>query len=428
MSDVSRREFSKIVGGAGVAAAILPIASPAYARARGHVVVIGGGAGGATVTHLIKKGAPKLKVTLVETHKTYTSCFFSNLYLAGYRSLKSLTHNYSGLTKIGVKLINDTATGIDTTKRTIALKGGDSLTYDKLVLAPGIDIKYDSIEGYSPEAARTMTHAWGQGGESALLKQQLNDMEDGGVVVMAPPPGVYRCPVGPYERASMIAHYLKYHKPASKLVIYDPKPGFPQHELFLEGWQKHYPETIELHLSTEATDNRVVRVDTNASEIELANGAVIKATVLNLIPAQRAGRIAHQAGVADGDWCPIEPATFRSTLADDIYILGDAAVATKMPKTASSANSQAQVVANDIQAKLAGRKKFPPRYKDTSWALISTNNAIKSGASYKVGDTAIDVASEFNSRPDEDATIRAKTYRESLNWYHEVTSEMFAKT
>lgn len=426
---LTRRQFGKMMGAAGSAVAASSVFSSfAYAQGKGKVVVVGGGAGGATVAHYVKKRAPNLDVTLVEVNPTYTTCFFSNLYIGGFRSFESITHSYDGLKALGVNVVNDWADDVDTSAKTVSLRGGSKLSYDKLVLSPGIDLKYDTIEGYSPEAAEKMPHAWKAGVQTQILRRQLLDMENGGTVVLSPPTNPFRCPPGPYERASMIAHYLKYHKPDSKLLILDPKKKFSKQGLFMEGWKEHYAGLIEVRLTDEIDDHRVVRVDTNAMELETKAGEKVKAAVACVIPAQRAGKIAHMAGCAEGDWCPIKPASFESAKVKDVYVLGDASIASKMPKSGFSANSQAKVVANDVTAKLAGKKKFPARFRNTCWSLISTNNGVKVGASYKAGDKAVDVTSKFISKTGEDADVRSATYEESLGWYSGITADMFAKS
>ena len=424
MTGISRRDFTILAGAAAATSAVGPVA---YAQGKGKVVIVGGGAGGATVAHHVKKGAPQLDVTLIEVQKQYTSCFFSNLYIGGFRSFSSITHSYDGLKKIGVKVVHDLATGVDSAKKTVSLKGGSSVPYDKLVLSPGIDLKYDSVGGYSEAAAATMPHAWQAGVQTQILKRQLLDMEPGGTVVMVPPPNPFRCPPGPYERASMIAHYIKYHKPGSKLLIIDPKPKFSKMGLFQEGWGEHYNDIVEW-LPPTMTDGGVKSVDVKAMTVTTKGGEKTKAAVANVIPAQKAGKIAHLAGCAEGDWCPINPADFSSKKVKDVYVLGDASIAKAMPKSGFSANSQAKVVTNAIHAALAGKKKYPSRTRNTCWSLVSTNNGVKVGAGYKGGKDKMDVTSKFISKTGEDADLRAKTYQESVSWYAAITADMFAKS
>ena len=428
MTKFSRREFANLSLGAGAAAlASSTVTSFAVAQGKGKVVIVGGGAGGATVAHLVKKGAPNLDVTLVEVQPTYTTCFFSNLYLGGFRTFESITHSYDGLKKLGVKVVTDLATGVDTTKKTVTLKGGSSLAYDKLVLSPGIDFKWDSVEGYNEAATEKMPHAYKAGVQTKILKQQLEAMKDGGTVIMAPPPNPFRCPPGPYERASMIANYLKKKKPGSKLIILDPKPKFSKMALFQEAWEAHYNDIIEW-VPPEMSGGGVKSVDVANMTVVNGSGEKIKGDVVNIIPAQKAGVIAAAAGCTDGDWCPINPEDFSSKKVKDVYVIGDASVAKAMPKSGFSANSQAKVVVNAVQAELAGKKKFPARFRNTCWSLVSDDDGVKVGASYKPGSDKVDVASKFISKTGEDAKLRKATYLESLDWYTAMTNEMFAKS
>ena len=428
MTEISRRHFNKLAGAAGtLAVSSTALSRFAIAQGKGKVVVVGGGAGGGTVAHLVKKGAPDLEVTLIEAQPRYTSCFFSNLYIGGFRSFQSITHSYDNLKALGIKVVNAWAKDVDTAKKVVKLESGDEVAYDRLVLSPGIGLKYDAIEGYSPEAAVAMPHAWQAGIQTQILKRQLEEMDDGGTVVMAPPPNPFRCPPGPYERASMIAHYLKYHKPASKLLIFDPKPKFSKMGLFQEGWNDNYAGIVEW-VPPDMSGKGVKRVDASTMTVHLGDGEKVKAAVANIIPAQRAGAIAHAAGCAEGDWCPIKPDSFASAKVKDVYVLGDASIAKAMPKSGFSANSQAKVVANAVLAELAGKKKFPARYRNTCWSLISTNNGVKVGASYKPGDKSVAVASKFISKTGETADLRKSTFEESLDWYDAITTEIFAKS
>ena len=426
MTKLDRRKFTKLLGAVGAAAAApSALGSFAYAQGAGNAVVIGGGAGGASAAHLIKKGSPELSVTLIETNPQFTTCFFSNLYIGGFRTFDSITHGYDGLKKLGINVMTDTATDVDTSGKTVSLASGTKVPYDKLILSPGIDFKYDSIEGYSAEAAKAMPNAWKGGAQTKLLIKQLEDMEPGGTVVMAAPPNPFRCPPGPYERASMIAYLLKTTKPGSKLIIYDTKPKFSKQPLFQEGWQEHYPGIIEW-VPPEMTDGGIKRVDPATMTVYTGGGEATKAAVANIIPAQKAGMIAEKAGCTDGDWCPINPDDFSSAKVKDVYVLGDASVAKAMPKSGFSANSQAKVVANAVQAELAGKKKFPARYRNTCWSLIAPDDDVKVGASYTPGKDALDATDKFVSKTGEDAKLRNQNFQESLAWYAAITKDMFA--
>jgi sulfide dehydrogenase [flavocytochrome c] flavoprotein subunit len=429
MTDLNRRDFGKLAMATGVATAgTAPFGSFVIARRQARVVVVGGGAGGATVAHYVKKGEPKLDVTLIEASPRYSSSFFSNLYLGGFRTLASLSHDYAGLRGLGVRLVHDYATGVDTTKKILKTRGGRSFNYDRLVLSPGIDIKYDSIHGYSVETARLMPHAYtSDASQKQLLKRQLEAMRDGGVVVMTLPDNPFRCPPGPYERACMIAHLLKTKKPKSKLVLLDPKKAFSKQAVFTEAFDKYYRDIIEVNLSNEIDSFAVVRVNSKAREVEIKDGKKWKGDVVNVIPQQQAGEIAIRAGCAEGDWCPINPENFSSTKIKDVYVLGDASIAVDMPKSAFSANSQAKVVAADILSELAQKERFPPRYRNTCWSLLAPDDDVKIGANYAPKDGKLEPSGSFVSQRGEDAAVRKQNYVESVGWYSSITADMFAK-
>ena len=432
MVRITRRKFGTFVGATGLAAAAhgsFPL--PAYAQGKAKVVIIGGGAGGASVAHKVKASAPELDVFLVEIKTAYTSCFFSNLFLGGLRTFESITHTYDGLKELGVNVIHDLAESVDADGKKVQLLGGSTLDYDRLVLSPGIDIKYDTIEGYSPEAAKVMPHAWQAGQQTQILRDKIHSMEDGGVVVLAAPPNPYRCPPGPYERICMIAHVLKTKKPKSKLILLDPKPSFSKQAAFMEAFKTYYDGIVEVNLSNEFDDFRVNRVDPATGEVHTVGGRVEKAAVANIVPAQKAGLIAHKAGCTDGDWCPIKPDNMSSALVPNVYVLGDSSVATQMPKSAFSANSQARVVAADIVVQLTKAKKYGPRFRNTCWSAITVDDSIKVGANYKPGSLdgkpALVASGGFVSKPGEEAALRRQNFAESFAWYDNITRDIFAK-
>ena len=427
MPKLNRREFTKIVGAAGAVAGTSALATPAIAQGKGKVVIIGGGIGGATVAHHVKKTGKEIDVVLITAEPTYTTCFFSNWYLADLRTFDSITHNYDGLKKMGVKVIVDTATGADTAKKTVSLKGGGSESYDKLVVSPGIDFKWDTIDGLDAKVAETITNAWHGGNQTKTLKKQLDAMKDGGVYIQCPPPNPFRCPPGPQERVMLIAHLFKTKKPKSKIVTLDPKPKFSKDGLFKEGAEKHYKGMITFNQSNDIDNFGIVSVDPSTLTVTTKGGDKHKADVLNIIPAQKAGAIAAAAGLTDGDWCPINPADFSSTKAKDVYVLGDASIAKKMPKSGFSANSQAKVVANAVLASLGVGKKFPAKFRNTCWSAISPSDGVKVGASYKAGDKLVEVTSKFISKKGEDAALRKKTFEEAVSWYDGIVSDTFAK-
>ena len=285
------------------------------------------------------------------------------------------------------------------------------------------DLKYDSINGYSSAVQDKMPHAWKSGTQVQLLRNQVMNMKQGGTFVMVPPPNPYRCPPGPYERVSMIAHQFKQSNPTAKIVILDPKPKFSKQGLFEAGWQKHYPGMIEWISSEDHGGLKNVNASTMEFETDLDT---FKADAACVVPAQKAGAIAMAAGVNNGDWCPIVPTSMQSQADENIYVLGDASVAKSMPKSGFSANSQAKVAANHIRGALTGSKVFDARYSNTCWSLIAPDDDVKVGASYVAGAEAIDVESKFISQADDSSDTRAANYQESIDWYNGITADMFS--
>ncbi|NKC11621.1 MAG: NAD(P)/FAD-dependent oxidoreductase [Gammaproteobacteria bacterium] len=419
---VSRRLALKSLGATvALAAGVAPFTVLGAKKPR--VVVVGGGAGGATVARYVAKSG-QVDVTLVEANEHYTTCFFSNLYLGGFRSLESITHSYDKLAAaVGVRVVTDIATAVDADKRIVRLMSGGALAYDRLVLAPGIDFKYEAIEGYGPAAEQVMPHAYRAGAQSALLRRQIVDMKDGGLVVIVPPPNPFRCPPGPYERASMIAHYLKYHKPKSKILILDSKDKHSKQALFQEAWERFYPGMIEW-LPGELTGG--------VKAVDVTNMAVVtedethRADVVNVIPPQQAGWIARSAGAAaQSGWCPVQAHNLASKLLPDVHVVGDSIIPGDMPKSAFAANSQAKVCANAIVADLADKQAFRPRFRNTCWSLVATGHGIKVGASYEATEEKIAKTSGFISQTGEDDTTRAATANEANGWYAGITADLF---
>lgn len=425
---VTRRQFSTLI----TAGAASLLARPALALGEAKIVIVGGGAGGATVAVQLKKLSPKLNVTLVEPSLKYTSCFFSNPYIGGLYDWRDLTHSYRGLEKLGIKVIHDTATAIDSAKKTVKLKAGKVLDYDRLVVAPGISLKFDAIQDYDVKAAEIMPHAWKGGDQLITLRKKLERMDDGGTVVISVPALPYRCPPGPYERACLIANYLKAKKPKSKLVVLDAKMTFTKQAVFQEAIDKYYKDIVTLHLTNDIDDYTVTRVDPRTGEVMTKAGLTVKAAVANIIPPQTAGTVAIESGLADGNWCPVKPENFASTKAESIYVLGDSAAAADMPKSAFSANSQGNAVAADIINDLDRKPREPGRYRNTCWSLVAPDDGVKIGGDYAPGEIAggkhgLLVSGAFVSKPGEAAAERKAVYDEAFTWYPTLIGQIFNK-
>lgn len=422
MTSTNRRQF---IGGLGALSFAAGLPAPALAQAKPKVVVVGGGPGGATVAKYVAKDGG-IEVTLVEPASQFTTCFHSNLYLGGFKNWESITHSYDQLvSKYGIKHARQTAAAIDREKRTVRLANGDSLSYDRLVVAPGIDIKFDSVPGYSEAASEKLPHAWKPGPQTQLLKRQLDALNDGALIVMIAPPNPYRCPPGPYERVSMMAHVLKAkgHK-KSRIIVIDPKPNFSKQALFMEGWQKHYPGMVEwqdpkMHGGVKGVDASTMTVKTDLAEY--------KAQLINVIPAQMAGKIVRDAGLANqSGFCPIDAENMKSASDANIYIVGDASIAGDMPKSAFAANSQAKVAAMMIRGELVQARTFPARYTNTCWSLIETDDTVKIGARYEAKEGKIAAVETFVSKTGESADLRKQTQEENIGWYAGITADMFS--
>ncbi|MCO5133136.1 MAG: NAD(P)/FAD-dependent oxidoreductase [Phyllobacteriaceae bacterium] len=422
MTRVNRRQFSTLLG-AGAASLSLPYYARAQAKPR--VVVIGGGAGGATAARYIAKDSEgAIDVTLIDDSETFTTCFFSNLYLGGFRDFGSITHGYDKLqSDYGITKVTGMATGVDRGAKTVTMADGATIPYDRLVVSPGIDLIWDSIEGYSEEAAQIAPHAWKAGPQTQLLKEKLDAVSNGQQIVMVAPPNPYRCPPGPYERISMMAHVLKSKGVDAKIIVLDPKEKFSKQGLFQEGWEKHYPGMVEWYGPD--VHGGIKSVDVAAGTVE-TDLDTFKGDLLNIIPAQKAGMIAAAAGLTDDSgFCPIDATSMRSTVDENIFVIGDASIAGAMPKSGFSANSQAKVAAMNIRGELISSKVFPAKYSNTCWSLIETDDGVKVGAQYAPSEGKIASTSSFISQTGEDAAVRKATYEESIGWYAGITADMF---
>lgn len=337
-NSITRRDFIK-QGGAAVSASVVassmwPLGSMAMgSKPKPRVVVVGGGFGGATCAKYIKKFDPNIDVTLVEQDAKFVTCPFSNLVLGGVKQIDDITHGYDALkSKHGINVIQDVVTGLDTEKQIVSTQGGKSLAYDRVVFSPGINFLWDKVDGLSEADTELIPHAWKAGKQTLLLRSQIEAMPDGGTVVIVAPPNPFRCPPGPYERASMIAHYLKQNKPKSKILILDAKEKFSKMPLFTQGWEALYPGMIEWVAATKG--GIVTHVDAKKMTLTNEAGEEIKGDVINFIPPQEAATIARKANLADDTgWCPVNQKTFESTLVKNVHVIGDSSVASPLPKS-----------------------------------------------------------------------------------------------
>ena len=422
-SRINRRVFSQSTL-AAAAAAVFPM--PALGTgSSSRVVVIGGGFAGTSCARELKKIDPNIAVTLVETNKTFTALPMSNSVIAGLRKIGQQQFEYRAITAIGIDVVIATAKAVDPQTRQVALVDGKLLSYDQLVIAPGIDLRWDAIPGYDRAAAEKMPHAWNDGAQADLLRRQLTEMPDGGTVVMSVPVAPARCPPAPYERASLIAHYLKTAKPRSKLIVLDAKENFSMQRLFQNAWKELYTGLLEwVPLSS---GGQVVSIDVASKTIKTDFDSY-RANVANIIPPQRAGDVTALAGVADRTgWCPIDPITFESKQQANIHVIGDAAIAGALPKSASTANSAGKLCAAAIVQLLAGGKPRAPELASACYSLLAPGYAISITAKYRpVDDQFIEIEGSGEISPLEaPQSRREEEAKLADDWFTQITGEVF---
>jgi len=409
-----------------ITVAATSLAAPSILRAQsaGRVVVVGGGFGGAACARALRRADATLQVVLIEPNKTFISCPFSNEVIAGLREMEAQQFGYDKLAADGISIVTQAATGIDTQKRSVTTVGGATLGYDRLVLSPGIDFHFEALPGYDDAASEQMPHAWKAGTQTLLLRRQLEAMADGGTVAIAIPANPSRCPPAPYERASLIAHYLKANKPRSKVLMLDAKDSFSQQRLFEKAWKELYGDMIERVALSQG--GRVTSVDPAAKTIVTEFGNYTP-DVANVIPPQRAGRIAEVAGATDATgWCPIDPVTFESKLVKNIHVIGDACLGGGIPKSASAAAAQGKACAAAILALLADRPPEAPRLTGVCYNIVAPGYGFSLAGNYQPrGDIFAEVEGGATSPVDAPRELRAREAAEAERWFQTITAATF---
>ncbi|MGY3364517.1 sulfide dehydrogenase [flavocytochrome c] flavoprotein subunit [Bradyrhizobium sp. GM2.4] len=410
----------------GIAAAATSFAVPSILRAQsaGRVVVVGGGFGGAACARALKRAEANLQVILIEPSTVFTSCPFSNEVIAGLREIDTQQFGYDKIAAEGVTVISQAVTTIEPQLRSVVTADGVALPYDRLVLSPGIDFHFEALPGYDDATSEKMPHAWKAGAQTLLLRRQLEAMPDGGTVAIAIPANPSRCPPAPYERASLIAHYLKTKKPRSKVLILDAKDNFSQQRLFEKAWKELYGDMIErIGLSQ---GGRVTSVDPATRTIVTEFGNYTP-DVANVIPPQRAGRIAEVAGAADATgWCPIDPVTFESKLVQNIHVIGDACLGGGIPKSASAASAQGKACASVIVNLLAGRAPETPRLTGVCYNIVAPGYGFSLAGNYQPrGDIFAEVEGGTSSPVDAPRELRAREATEAEHWFQTITADTF---
>jgi sulfide dehydrogenase [flavocytochrome c] flavoprotein chain len=386
MSTMTRRRFLRTsAGGLGLGALAAGCAAPMTGdiapRSGRRVVVIGGGWGGASAAKYLRLSDPSIEVLLLEPSNRFVSCPFSNLVLSGVRTMESLTRDYQGLRRHGVKLMHREATAIEPDTKRVRI-GEGYLQYDRLIVAPGIEFQWEQVEGLA-QAKDTVLHAWKAGPQTVELAKQLQSIADGGVFVLTVPPVAYRCPPGPYERACQVAWYLKTKKPRSKLIVLDANQNVVSKTgLFRGVWAKDYPN-LDYRPSS-----KVVKVDPGAREVQTEIGDKVKYDVLNLIPPQRAGTIAVQADLvgADKRWCEVNHLTYESVKAKNVHVIGDSTIGLPVPKSGNVANNMGKVCAIAVTHLLNGKQPPPMAPGNTCYSWVNDREAIAVVNSYRIAD------------------------------------------
>lgn len=410
----------------GITAATATLARPSVLRAQsaGRVVVVGGGFGGAACARALKRAQGDLQVILIEPNAIFTSCPFSNEVIAGLRDIEAQQFGHDKLADEGVTLINQAVTTIEPQQRSIMTADGVALPFDRLVLSPGIDFHFEALPGYDDTASEKMPHAWKAGAQTLLLRRQLEAMDDGGTVAIAIPANPSRCPPAPYERASLIAHYLKTRKPRSKVLILDAKDNFSQQRLFEKAWKELYGDMIErIGLSQ---GGRVTSVDPATRTIVTEFGNYTP-DVANVIPPQRAGHIAELAGATNATgWCPIDPVTFESTLVKSVHVIGDACLGGGIPKSAAAASAQGKACAAAIVNLLAGRAPEAPRLTGVCYNTVAPGYGFSLAGNYQPrGDIFAEVEGGATSPVDAPRELRAREAAEAERWFQTITADTF---
>jgi len=416
-------QMSALAAAYGVSGMSRARAAPAAARQR--VVIVGAGFAGSACALQLRRLDAAIEVTLIDPVGRYFTCPMSNEVLVGRRELASISVSRAGVRRAGIGLLRARVDAIDPEQRRVRLAGGRTLGYDRLVVAPGIRFLWDRIEGYDETAAQRMPHAWQAGEQTLRLARQLRAMDDGGVVAISVPSGLMRCPPAPYERASLVAHYLSQHKPRSKILIFDSNNHFPRQDVFTDAWQSLYPGMIDWIAPTQ--DGAVVRVDAANMTLYTASAAHPVA-VANIIAPQAPGQIAADAGLAAGHgWCPIAPVTFESPLISNVHVIGDACIAEAMPKSASAAASQAHQCAHAIAALLSGREPAAPNFDSVCYSMLAPQRAlaIHGHFSIEAGSIVARAPAPGFAGSGGDAGASAQQARAAQRWYRDIRADAF---
>ena len=428
MTSISRRKFLTL--GAGTVA-LSTLSFPMLSLgASKRIVIVGGGIAGATTAKYLRLMDTTVEITLIEPKKTYTTCFLSNEVLWNHRNIETIQFSYDTLKKRSINVVQDIVVNIDPDNKQVTTKSGVKFKYDACVVAPGISFNWEAINNYNPEVSKKLPHAYQAGAQTLLLRDQITSMKNGGTFILVAPQNPFRCPPGPYERASQIAWFFKNHKPKSKIIILDPKPKFSKMKLFTAGWERYYgykTDNSMIEWIGEADGGEVTGV--NARKMQVFASSPYKGDVINVIPPQKAGTIAIQTELVDeSGWCPINHRTFESTLHKNIYVVGDATIAAPMPKSGYAANSQAKVCAAAIIARFNGEPEPTPSLVNTCYSLITPDHGISVAMVYNLGTKGkIQKVKGAGGLTPVDASdeMRKREVAYAYSWFKNITHDIF---
>jgi len=426
MKNINRRTFNR---GLGVTIALgalaLPSSTTFAASRKAQVVVVGGGFGGATAAKYIKRFDSSISVTLIEPSTNFVTCPFSNTVIVGLNSIDYITHNYSALKKMGVEVVHDMAAHINGGGKQVKLASGSTISFDRCIVSPGIDFRWEKIEGLDADTSSIIPHAWKAGPQTLLLRKQLEAMPNGGTFVISPPVNPFRCPPGSGERISLVANYFKKAKPKSKILVLDPKKKFSKQKLFKEGWAKLYGGMIE-YLNAD-NDGVVRRVDPKTRTL-YTDFDEYKGDVVNFIPSQRAGKIAQFSGLTDKtEWCPVDHLTFESKLVPGVHVIGDASIASPMPKSGFAASTQAKVCADAVVNLIRDRSPVTPKFVNTCYSLVNESYGISVAMVYGFKDgKIIKIKGSGGVSPSGTGTsFREKEANYARGWYESISNDIW---
>ena len=421
--EISRRRFNRFLAATGISSALLRPWSATAGKPK--VVVVGGGYGGATAATYLKRFDTAIDVTLVEPSTRFFTCPFSNTVIGGINDIAYIARDYQAMRTRGIDVIHERADIVDGEKKKVTLSGGGTLEFDRCIVSPGIDFRWDAIEGLTPDTVSRMPHAWNAGSQTTLLRKQVEAMPDGGTFIISMPIGPSRCPPAAAERISLVAHYLKAHKPKSKIIALDAKQKFSKKELFEAGWGELYPGMIEYHNIDD--DGTVHRIDTKTmtlyTDFEEYTGDVI-----NFVPPQKAGQVAVASGLTDKTgWCPVKYLTFESALTPFVHVLGDASIANPMPKSGFAASAQAKVCAAAIAAIFRGESPGTPKFVNACYSLLAPNYGISLASVFDYKDGAVVEAAGSGglSPPDASSSFRKNEARYAEGWYRAISQDIW---